>query len=187
MDSATAAPKKKEKRSRKDLEREEEEDLEIVQDQNLECYKSTATTSETAASASAAIPEHLKLQSLKLSKSTLASLVERGVKQLFPIQAAAFAHVMAGKDLMARARTGTGKTLAFALPMVETLKQEREKDPKAFAKRGRGPRVLIMAPTRELAIQGTKALFFFYSSHQRINSNLLRNAIYCLFLWWCYV
>ncbi|KAE9218546.1 ATP-dependent RNA helicase [Phytophthora fragariae] len=59
-----------------------------------------------------------------------------------------FDKIMAGKDLMGRARTGMGKTLAFALPVIELLL--KDKRPRA---RGRAPRVVCMAPTRELAKQ----------------------------------
>lgn len=45
----------------------------------------------------------------------------RGVERLFPIQAATFAPLSAGRDLIGRARTGTGKTLAFSLPLIEKL------------------------------------------------------------------
>ena len=60
---------------------------------------------------------------------------------------ATFNFVYDGKDLIAKARTGTGKTLSFALPLVERLNQ------KVSAVRGRAPRILVMAPTRELARQ----------------------------------
>ena len=52
-----------------------------------------------------------------------------------------------GNDVIAKARTGTGKTLSFALPLIEILRQ------KPNSTRGRAPRVIIMAPTRELARQ----------------------------------
>ena len=55
------------------------------------------------------------LSDFDISKETQAKLAEAGITSLFPIQAATFRHVMAGKDLIARARTGTGKTLSFVL------------------------------------------------------------------------
>ncbi|KAJ3183656.1 Nucleolar RNA helicase 2 [Gaertneriomyces sp. JEL0708] len=99
------------------------------------------------------IPENLRLSSHGLSPSTLKALEARGVTQLFPIQAASLKPIMDGKDLLGRARTGTGKTLAFSLPMIEVLKRDRTTDPRAYTTRGRMPKVLIMAPTRELAMQ----------------------------------
>jgi ATP-dependent RNA helicase DDX21 len=116
----------------------------IVEDQHVDKYRETSATED--------IPDYLKLTSLGLAESTLKSLKERKVTQLFPIQAAAFSHVIKGYDLLARARTGTGKTLAFSLPIVEVLKKKVQRE------RGRSPRALIMAPTRELAIQVHKEL-----------------------------
>lgn len=55
------------------------------------------------------------LSDFDISKETQAKLAEAGITSLFPIQAATFRHVMAGKDLIARARTGTGKTLSCVL------------------------------------------------------------------------
>lgn len=64
------------------------------------------------------------------------------------MQAQTFEHILNGKDLIGRARTGMGKTLAFALPVIEKL---RKVD--GAQRPGRYPRVLVMAPTRELAKQ----------------------------------
>ncbi|CAM9417097.1 unnamed protein product, partial [Sphacelaria rigidula] len=63
-------------------------------------------------------------------------------------QAQTFDHIRSGKDLIGRARTGMGKTLAFAIPVIEKLLSA-----KTALKPGRHPRVLVMAPTRELAKQ----------------------------------
>lgn len=89
------------------------------------------------------------LSAFRLSKDTIAALTKRGVLQLFPIQAQTFDPLYDGKDLIGRARTGMGKTLAFVLPIIERLKLDKE----AATKRGRKPRVIVMAPTRELAKQ----------------------------------
>ena len=63
-----------------------------------------------------------------------------------PIQARAIPELLAGKDILGIAQTGTGKTAAFALPILHQLSQKR-------ANNGpRSPRALILAPTRELAI-----------------------------------
>ena len=62
----------------------------------------------------------------------------RGVTFLFPIQAKTFHHVYSGKDLIAQARTGTGKTFSFAIPLVEKLLGELQD-----RKRGRAPQVSI--------------------------------------------
>ncbi|XP_070544483.1 nucleolar RNA helicase 2-like [Ptychodera flava] len=82
----------------------------------------------------------------RLTERTVKLLKERGVTYLFPIQAKTFDYVYDGQDVIAQARTGTGKTLAFALPLIENL---QDVEPKG----GRPPKVLVMAPTRELAKQ----------------------------------
>ncbi len=64
-----------------------------------------------------------------------------------PIQARAIPELLAGKDMLGIAQTGTGKTAAFALPILHQLSRTRGND------RARNPRALILAPTRELAIQ----------------------------------
>jgi ATP-dependent RNA helicase DDX21 len=94
----------------------------------------------------------LALTNFSLSPETVKALHERGVYALFPIQAATFEIILGGADLIGRARTGMGKTLAFALPMIEKIYQVKRDDASARA-RGRGPLGLVMAPTRELAQQ----------------------------------
>ena len=64
-----------------------------------------------------------------------------------PIQARALPELLAGRDMLGIAQTGTGKTAAFALPILHQLSRQ------PAGKRPRGPRALILAPTRELAIQ----------------------------------
>nr|XP_026250416.1 nucleolar RNA helicase 2 [Urocitellus parryii] len=83
-----------------------------------------------------------------ISEETIKLLKARGVTFLFPIQAKTFHHVYSGKDLIAQARTGTGKTFSFAIPLIEKLQSELQD-----RKRGRPPQVLVLAPTRELASQ----------------------------------
>ena len=83
---------------------------------------------------------------LKLSPETLTALSRQGYSEPTPIQARAIPIVLAGKDAMAAAQTGTGKTTAFTAPILELLKgNERAKANTA--------RVLILTPTRELAAQ----------------------------------
>ncbi|WP_291429644.1 DEAD/DEAH box helicase [Deinococcus sp.] len=74
-----------------------------------------------------------------------ARLAERGITEASPIQAESLPHTLQGRDMIGRARTGTGKTLAFALPIITKLEASRE--------RGRLPRAIVVAPTRELAKQ----------------------------------
>jgi len=83
-------------------------------------------------------------------------LESMGAASPFPIQAATIPDVLAGKDVLGRGRTGSGKTIAFGAPAVERLLQlHREKNPEGGRGRsmGRTPRALILAPTRELAQQ----------------------------------
>ncbi|CAK6979882.1 nucleolar RNA helicase 2 [Scomber scombrus] len=87
----------------------------------------------------------------RISPCTIEKLKARGVSYLFDIQVKTFDHVYDGEDVLAQARTGTGKTFSFAIPLVEKLQRESvEKN------RGRAPKVLALAPTRELAIQVAK-------------------------------
>ena len=77
-------------------------------------------------------------------------LIAMGAATPFPIQAATIPDVLAGKDVLGRGRTGSGKTIAFGAPLVERL---MENHGGAGRKPGRKPRALILAPTRELAMQ----------------------------------
>ncbi|XP_035011472.2 nucleolar RNA helicase 2 [Hippoglossus stenolepis] len=84
----------------------------------------------------------------RISDVTINKLKARGVTFLFDIQVKTFNPVFDGEDVIAQARTGTGKTFSFAIPLVEKL--QRESLPPT---RGRAPKVLVLTPTRELAIQ----------------------------------
>ena len=77
-------------------------------------------------------------------------LVLMGAESPFPIQAATIPDVLAGKDVLGRGKTGSGKTIAFGAPLVERLMENMGG---AGRKPGRKPRALILAPTRELAMQ----------------------------------
>jgi ATP-dependent RNA helicase DeaD len=79
---------------------------------------------------------------LPLSPEVMKGIEELGFNDLFPIQAQAIIPLLEGKDVIGQARTGTGKTAAFGIPMVERL------NPKTNSVQG-----LVLAPTRELAIQ----------------------------------
>ena len=90
----------------------------------------------------------LALDKFDFSTDTLGALRARGVESLFPIQAATFKLIKEGKDVIGRARTGMGKTLAFGLPTIERLYELRRDEGWTSS-----PRALVMAPTRELAQQ----------------------------------
>ncbi|HXQ11476.1 MAG TPA: DEAD/DEAH box helicase [Caulobacteraceae bacterium] len=82
---------------------------------------------------------------LGLSPETLQAVADSGYTIATPIQAQAIPIALAGQDILGIAQTGTGKTAAFTLPMIETLKAGRAK--------ARMPRSLVIEPTRELADQ----------------------------------
>ncbi|KAI6648875.1 hypothetical protein LOD99_6949 [Oopsacas minuta] len=84
-----------------------------------------------------------------ISKSTRKLLKENGYKELFPVQYETYRSIFEGRDTLVQARTGTGKTLAFVLPLIEKL---RAKD---FEK-SRKPIIIVLAPTRELVMQITR-------------------------------
>ncbi|XP_074856337.1 nucleolar RNA helicase 2-like isoform X2 [Carettochelys insculpta] len=86
-----------------------------------------------------------------ISKDTIELLKARGVNYLFPVQVKTFQPIYDGKDVIAQARTGTGKTFSFALPLIEKLQVDALE-----RRRGRAPKVLVLAPTRELANQVAK-------------------------------
>jgi ATP-dependent RNA helicase RhlE len=87
----------------------------------------------------------MQFSDLRLAEPILRALSAEGYSVPTPIQAQAIPHVIAGKDLLGVAQTGTGKTAAFALPMIHRLK--------AHATHTKGIRCLILSPTRELAVQ----------------------------------
>jgi superfamily II DNA/RNA helicase len=92
---------------------------------------------------------------LGLGGNIVRQLEALGAAEPFPIQAATIPDVLAGKDVLGRGKTGSGKTIAFGAPLVERLMKQWADSGKSGGKRqmGRKPRALIMAPTRELALQ----------------------------------
>ncbi|MGH9384907.1 MAG: DEAD/DEAH box helicase [Vicinamibacterales bacterium] len=101
-----------------------------------------------------AIQEHCSMpfSKLGLAPSLCTPLVGMGYTQPTPVQSASIPLVLKGADLLARAQTGTGKTAAFALPMIERLLMQGRRT------KTRGPLGLVLVPTRELAIQVHRAL-----------------------------
>ncbi|MGK4582299.1 DEAD/DEAH box helicase [Kitasatospora sp. HPMI-4] len=88
---------------------------------------------------------------LGLPDEVVRALAKRGVTTPFPIQAATIPDALAGKDVLGRGRTGSGKTLSFGLPLLTRLADGDRTKPKH-------PRGLILVPTRELAMQVADAL-----------------------------
>ena len=92
-------------------------------------------------------------QSLGLIAKLVEAVGAKGYTEPTPIQAQAIPAILEGKDVMGGAQTGTGKTAAFALPILQHIFQNRSKD--------REPRALILAPTRELAAQVEESIFHY--------------------------
>ena len=102
----------------------------------------------------------MTFQAFHLHAAVAAGITAAGYTRPTPIQTKAIPEVMAGGDLMGLAQTGTGKTAAFALPILHRLVNSDHSRENARGRRpaGRGddhdrPRALILAPTRELAEQ----------------------------------
>ncbi|KAJ4887752.1 DEAD-box ATP-dependent RNA helicase 7 [Raphanus sativus] len=92
------------------------------------------------------------VSNFRISDPLKEKLKEKGIEALFPIQASTFDMVLDGADLVGRARTGQGKTLAFVLPILESLINGPSKNKRKNGY-GRPPSVLVLLPTRELAKQ----------------------------------
>ena len=105
---------------------------------------------------------------LGLSAKVLAAIESAGYKTPTPIQEQAIPHVLARRDVLGIAQTGTGKTAAFVLPMLTMLEQGRA--------RARMPRTLILEPTRELAAQVVEH-FEKYGKNHKLNVALIIGGV----------
>ncbi|MEU9503484.1 DEAD/DEAH box helicase [Streptomyces sp. NPDC048196] len=104
---------------------------------------------DTAADAEADA-DTITFADLGLPEGVVRKLAQNGVTTPFPIQAATIPDALAGKDILGRGRTGSGKTLSFGLPTLARLADGRTEKKK--------PRAVILTPTRELAMQVADAL-----------------------------
>ena len=93
-----------------------------------------------------ASPEGVLFNELGLPEKILKAVIEQGYEQPSPIQAQSIPPLLEGRDLLGQAQTGTGKTAAFALPLLSNVDAKNK-----------SPQLLILAPTRELAIQVAEA------------------------------
>jgi superfamily II DNA/RNA helicase len=84
---------------------------------------------------------------LGISEAICSGLEAAGIFTTFPIQTLALPLALRGQDIIGQARTGTGKTLAFGVPLLQLIEEAGDTE------RGRTPRALVVVPTRELAIQ----------------------------------
>ena len=111
----------------------------------------------------------MTFEELNLSAPLLRAVQEAGYETPSPIQAAAIPPVLSGRDLMGCAQTGTGKTAAFALPMLDRLT--------ANAPRRKGAiRALILTPTRELALQIGES-FDAYGKYLKLRSTVIFGGV----------
>ncbi|TAK55034.1 MAG: DEAD/DEAH box helicase [Gammaproteobacteria bacterium] len=103
---------------------------------------------------------------LGLEPELLRAIADQGYESPTPVQAGAIPPVLAGRDLLAGARTGTGKTAGFVLPLLQLLS----------APQGRAPRALILAPTRELAAQIHESIRS-YGAHKKLRSRVVFGGV----------
>ncbi|QGZ95100.1 DEAD/DEAH box helicase [Terricaulis silvestris] len=126
-------------------------------------------TSENAAPEGAETAQsQITFDDLGLSEATLRAVKEGGYNTPTPIQAQAIPEVLKGRDILGIAQTGTGKTAAFVLPMIDILAAGRA--------RARMPRTLILEPTRELAAQVAEN-FDKYGKYQKLTKALLIGGV----------
>ncbi|MGO2112833.1 MAG: DEAD/DEAH box helicase [Pseudoclavibacter sp.] len=97
--------------------------------------------------------EGVTFEDLGFGVRIVESLAALGAAAPFPIQVATIPDALAGRDVLARGRTGSGKTIAFGAALVERLLVTKPRDQRGTRVVGRAPRGLIVAPTRELALQ----------------------------------
>jgi ATP-dependent RNA helicase RhlE len=112
-------------------------------------------------------PEESAFVELGLSESILRAIAAMGYNQPTPIQAGAIPHILEGRDVIGSAQTGTGKTAAYALPILHRLGGHRE---------GAAPRCLVLGPTRELAAQ-VESNFTEYGLYSPIKCCLIHGGV----------
>src|ERR1700710_803659 len=110
----------------------------------------------------------MSFSDLGLSEKVIAAVASSGYTTPTPIQEQAIPHVLARRDVLGLAQTGTGKTASFTLPMLTLLEQGRA--------RARMPRTLILEPTRELAAQ-VEDSFSRYGANQKLTLALLIGGV----------
>ena len=110
----------------------------------------------------------MKFSDLGLSPSVLQAVAEAGYLEPTPIQEQAIPRILAGRDIVGTAQTGTGKTAGFTLPMLDVLAAGRA--------RARMPRSLILEPTRELATQVAET-FNVYGKYHSLTKALLIGGV----------
>ena len=118
--------------------------------------KTEVTTTEITADEAKSEPQS-GFDGFGFSEALLKTLADKGYSDPSPIQKAAFPELMLGRDLVGQAQTGTGKTAAFALPLLERLESGQKT-----------PQVLVLAPTRELAMQVADSFKAYAAGHPHL-------------------
>jgi ATP-dependent RNA helicase RhlE len=127
----------------------------------------------------------MKFDELRLIEPILRAVAAEGYTTPTPIQMKAIPHVLEGRDLLGCAQTGTGKTAAFALPILQRLMHANGRGPSGGQARGgsgghngrgRRIRVLVLAPTRELASQINES-FCAYGRHSGLRSTVVYGGV----------
>ncbi|MFE0823561.1 DEAD/DEAH box helicase, partial [Streptomyces sp. NPDC058794] len=122
----------------------------VVVPENAEGVEGTPEAVEASAAPETPQVPEATFADLGLPEGVVRKLAQNGVTTPFPIQAATIPDALAGKDILGRGRTGSGKTLSFGLPTLAQLAGGRTEKHK--------PRAVILTPTRELAMQVADAL-----------------------------
>ncbi len=124
-------------------------------------------------SAEHAVPSNMEFSALGLDPLLERAIVDSGYTTMTPIQAKAIPIVLAGRDVMGAAQTGTGKTAAFSLPLLQKMLKHEN----GSASPARHPvRALVLAPTRELADQVAKNVKA-YSKHTKLRAMVVFGGI----------
>ncbi|XP_030835960.1 nucleolar RNA helicase 2-like [Strongylocentrotus purpuratus] len=144
-------PKKKRKKGSDEEGEDEIKKKKVKKEKNGEVQQNGIVKEKPSSSKQGEVDEETQekigaFSNFGIRPKTIEKLHAKGVKYLFPIQAQTFKPIDDGFDVIAQARTGTGKTLSFVLPLVEKWQQFPQKS-------GRQPIILALAPTRELAKQ----------------------------------
>ncbi len=108
----------------------------------------------------------MSFSSLGLDPSLLENIIRLGYTEATAVQSEAIPAVLTGADLLVSSQTGSGKTAAFVLPSLQKLRV-------ASARPGHGPRMLVLCPTRELAMQVQKATHGYCSGQKLVTACLV--------------
>ena len=113
----------------------------------------------------------MSFELLGLKAELLSAVQAQGYTIPTPVQAKTIPVILEGRDVLAGAQTGTGKTAAFTLPMLQLLSADSN-----IGARGRAPRALVLTPTRELAAQVAESVRT-YGKNLRLNSAVVFGGV----------